>query len=157
MTVRPGAGAAAARLDPEKVVEDGHHEVVVQPAVPVADPERHDREPVGVAATENLDRRMGAPRSKRSPPEAFLALPDQIGADGLLQLEGQAGADGADDGRCAAFFAGYRVLEIAVLGSGDEGDRSPSRDGGHAVGDELAAAPRARPGSADRRQTCAGR
>ena len=45
MPIRPGARAAAARLDAEQVVEQRDGEVVVEVRVAVADDERHDREP----------------------------------------------------------------------------------------------------------------
>ncbi len=41
----------------------------------------------------------------RAAHEALLAVADHVGADGLLELEDQAGADRLDDRRRAALFA----------------------------------------------------
>ena len=58
VAVRPGAGAAAARLDPEQVVEHRHDIVVVQVPVTVADAQRDDGQPPCVGAAEHLDARI---------------------------------------------------------------------------------------------------
>ena len=53
--VGSGAGAAAAGLDAEQVVEQGDHEVVVQVAASVLDHERDDRQALGVLVAQHLE------------------------------------------------------------------------------------------------------
>ena len=55
------AGAAAAGLDAEQVVEQRDDVVVVQVAVADPDAEGHDGQPAGVWVAEDLDVRVGLP------------------------------------------------------------------------------------------------
>ena len=116
--VRAGAGAAAAGLDAEQVVEQRDHEVVVQVlAARRPDHERHDREPLrppgcrGSPCAGSLRQAVIA-RSQ----QGVLACLDHVDADGVLELEDQPGPDRLDDGRGAALLAVDGVGEVAVLG-----------------------------------------
>ena len=71
--------------------------------------------------------------------EVLLAGADGLGADLLLELEDEAGADRLDDGRRAALLAVLGVVEVDVLERVDVGDGAAARDGGHGVGEERAA------------------
>ena len=115
VTVRAGAGTAAAGLDAEQVVQQGDDEVVMQVAFPVADGERHDGQPPGLEIAEQVDLGMGRPAVDGPADERLLALADQIGADRLLELENQPGPDRFDDRRGAPLLAVRRVTDVAVL------------------------------------------
>ena len=129
--VRPGARAAAAGLDPEQVVEHGDHELVVQVAVAVPDPEGHDGQSRGAAVAEDLQPRVVPPGRQHPPAGLLLAGLDQPGADGLLQPEDQAGADGTEDRRGAALLPGDRVGGIVVPARVHPGDGAAARHRGH--------------------------
>ena len=111
--------------------------------------ERHDRQPLGVEVAEDLDVRLVLPRLDRAAQVALLVRADHVDADRLLELEHQAGPDRLDDRRRAALLAVHRVVEVAVLGRVDVGDRAAARHVGHPVAQQLAAddqhAGRARP------------
>ncbi len=81
----------------------------------------------GLAAQRRSARRM----------KPFLAGLDGVGADRLLELEDQAGPDRLDDRRGAALLALHRVVEVAVLGRVDEGDRAAAGDRRDPVGEQL--------------------
>jgi hypothetical protein len=55
MSVGPGARATAAGLDAEEIVQERHHEVVMQVAFAVADHERDDGEALGIEIAQDLD------------------------------------------------------------------------------------------------------
>src|SRR6266545_2135580 len=117
VAVRAGARATAPGLDAEQVVEQRHHEVVVQvPAAWPADHEGHDRQPLGVEVAQDLDVRVGTPRVDRPAQQVLLPGADQVGADRLLELEHQARPDRVDDRRRAALLALRRVGDVVVLG-----------------------------------------
>ncbi len=152
MPVRPGARAAAAGLDPEQVVEQRHDEVVVQVATAwAAYDEGHDRQPVGVEVPEDLQVGVLPPRRDRALEKGVLAGPDQVGADGGLELEDQPGPDGLDDGGRPALLALLRVGQVAVLGRVDVGDGASAGHDGDPVGEQFAAADQhaGSPGPAD--------
>ncbi len=71
--VGTGAGATAARLDPEEIIQDCNDEVVVQEApffgAILFHDERHDREARRIAASKNVQRRvlLPAPDRRRRP------------------------------------------------------------------------------------------
>ena len=138
--VRAGAGAAAAGLDAEQVVEQRDDEVVVQVAVRRAGCGRR-RWTAGAPAGCRGPRCPGWPaqRSQRVLPQLLFPRLDQVGADGLLEGEDQPGPDGLDDGRGAALLAGDRVVEVAVPERVDERDRAAARRGRDRVADQLAA------------------
>ena len=148
MAVRPGARAAAAGLDPEQVVEQRDHEVVVQVAALVADDERDDRQPLRVGAAEDLDRGVGRPARHRPPDEVVLALADGLDADGVLELEHEARPDRLDDRRRAALLAVLDVGQVDVLERVHVLDRAAAGHARDAVleqvpaGDEHARRPR---------------
>ena len=77
VAVRPGAGAAAAGLDAEQVVEQGDHVVVVEVAAAVADDERDDREARERRVAQDLEGRVRAPALDRPADEVLLALADR--------------------------------------------------------------------------------
>src|ERR1700744_2059243 len=111
--VRPRAGTAAARLDAEQVVQQRYHEVVVQVApLAVADQQRHDRQPPGPLAAEDLDLRVAAPAAQGATPHALLPGLDQVRPDRLLEAENEPGPDRFDDGRGPALLARDRVIQI---------------------------------------------
>jgi hypothetical protein len=83
----------------------------------VADHERDDREPVGLVAAEHLmfgfcSQRGDRPRTKPTPRASITS-----GADGLLELEHQPGADRLDDRRRPALLAVLDLGVVVVLGS----------------------------------------
>ncbi len=90
MAVGSGAGAAAAGLDVEEVVEQGDDVVVVQ----VADAEGDDRQPAGFVVAEDLDGGVAVPAAQGVAPVAFLRGLDGLGPDGLFEGDDQPGADG---------------------------------------------------------------
>ena len=139
VTVRSRARAAAARLDAEKVVEDGDDEVVVEvPAAGAVDDERHDRQPLGIEVAEHLDIRIRRPCCDGPPDEVLLMRPDDLGADRLFQLEHQTRADRLDDRRRAAFLAVHGIGDVVVLLGVDVGDGATADDVGDGVGQQLA-------------------
>ena len=69
----------------------------------------------------------------------LLVLADHVDADGVLELEDQAGADRVDDRRGAALLALHRVVEVAVLDVVDVGHGAAARHVGHPVGQQRAA------------------
>ena len=71
--------------------------------------------------------------------EVVLAGADRRGADGLLELEDETGADRLDDGRGAALLAVGGVGEVGVVVGVDVGDGAAAGHVGHPVGHELAA------------------
>src|SRR6266852_9190660 len=105
MSIWSGARATPARLDPEDVVEQSDHVVVVEIAAVVAHHERDDRQPVEVWIAENLDIRQAPPALDGAPDKRLLAAPDLRSSDLLLQLEDEPGADRIHDRRRAAFLA----------------------------------------------------
>src|SRR5262249_41351658 len=117
------ARAAAAGLDAEQVVEDGHDEVVVQVAALVPDDERDDRAPRQRVRAEDVDRRSALPPLDRAADERLLALADRVDPDRVLQLEDEAGPDRLDDGRRAALLPVLRVRVVDVLERVDVHDR----------------------------------
>ena len=128
MAVRAGARAAPARLDPEHVVERSHHEVVVEVlARTVADGERHDRQPFGVVAAQDLEVRMRAPGLDRFTDEALLAPLDLVDSDGPLQLEHQPGADRTHDVGRPTFLT---VLDVGETADGSDAILLPYLGGG---------------------------
>jgi hypothetical protein len=134
-----GAGAAAAGLDAEQVVEQGDDEVVVQVPGAVADAEGDDGQPPGPVVAEDLDGRHVGPAAEHVPPEVFFAGGDQAGADRLFEGEDQPSTDGLHDRRGPAFFAGDWVVEVGVAGGVDEGDGAAAGNGRHRVADQVAA------------------
>src|SRR3954464_9247775 len=88
--VGTGAGAAAARLDPEEIVEQRDDVVVVQVAPAMADHERNDREPLRATVAEDLDVGVSLPALDGAIDERFLALTNRLDADLLLELEHEA-------------------------------------------------------------------
>ena len=62
-----------------------------------------------------------------------------VGADGLLELEDEPGADGLDDGGGAALLAVRGVGEVVVVVGVDVGDGAAAGHVGHPVGHQLAA------------------
>ena len=137
--VRAGAGAAAAGLDAEQVIQQRDDEVVVQVPGAVADAEGDDRQPRGGAAAEDLDAGAVLPAVQHVPPQLLFAGGDQVGADRLLEREDQAGPDGFDDGGGAALLARDRVLQIPVADGVDEHHGPAARGGRHRVADQVAA------------------
>ena len=133
------AGAAAVGLDAEQVVEQRDHEVVGQEPAVVADPEGNDGQAARRGAAEQFDGGVGVPAGAGAPPEPFLACLNQAGADGLLQREHQAGANGFDDRGGSAFFACHRVLRVTVAGRIGGGHGAAARLGRHPVGEEVPA------------------
>jgi hypothetical protein len=122
MAVGPRAGAVAASLDAEQVAEQRDHEAVVQPAA--ARPTHHegdDRQLFAVQVAEQLDGRVGSPGGDRPADEAALLLGDHLGADFLLELEGQPGPDRLNDGWRPAFLRVALSLEAAL--------KEPTRSG----------------------------
>ena len=117
--IRPGAGAAAPRLDAEQVVEQRHDEVVVQVAAPVPDDEGDDRQPLGVVVAQDVDAGYASQRSMARPMNALLALADGRLAHLLLELEHEAGADRLDDVGRAGLLAMLEVGEVDVLAGVD--------------------------------------
>jgi hypothetical protein len=105
---------------------------VEQPAL-VTDAEREDRQPFGIKAADDLDPRVPGPRVQRAPDEAVLERADPVGADGVLQLEHEAGADRLDDRGRAALFAVNRIAVIPVAGRRHERDGAAAGDGGNTV------------------------
>ena len=154
----PGAGAAAAGLDAEQVVQQRDDEVVVQVRV------RRGRmrkemigQPPGLAGCRG-SRSAGWPAQRRSTACQSCSSLAWIRSvpTRLLEREHQPGPDRLDDGRGAALLAGDRVVEVAVADGVDErhgaAARAPwARRCGPARG-----GPRGRRGSAGRRGTCAG-
>src|SRR6188472_4280957 len=86
MTVWPGARAASPGLDPEQVVEQRDHEVVMEVPVVVPDRERHDRETRQRGVLEYLHRRRVGVGAIREHEEDFIMLADRVDADPLLEL-----------------------------------------------------------------------
>ena len=76
MTVGTGARAAAPRLDAEQVVEQRHHQVVMQVATAVADREADDRQAPGMPVTQDVDARHALPALDGPPDERPLPLRD---------------------------------------------------------------------------------
>lgn len=122
VSVGSRAGAAAAGLDAEEVVQEGDDEVVVEELVVVFDHERHDREPPGVEVSEDSDVGVVTPAFDGALDEVVFEFTDVVFADGGFELEDESGADGFDDGGRAAFFAVDGVVEVAVVGFVDVGD-----------------------------------
>ena len=152
VAVRAGAGAAAATLDAEQVVEDRHHEVVVQVAARRApDHERHDRESLGVGVAEHLDGGMLAPGGHRATQEVLLVRADRRDADRVLEREDEPGADRLHDRGRAALLAVGGVEDVAVLLRVDVGDRAATDHVRHRVGEQPPADDEhpGRPGTAD--------
>ena len=139
VAVGAGARAAAAGLDPEQVVEQGHDVVVVQiaPRAPVDD-ERHDREPVGLEVAENADVRILRPAPDGTAPEILFVRVDHVDADRLLELEHETRADRLDDRRSSALLAHDGVVEVTVIGRPDIGHGAATHDVGHAIREQLA-------------------
>ena len=102
------ARAAAARLDAEQVVEQRHHEVVVEEAVAVPDQEGDDRQPRRREAAEQPEIRVLPPALERALDEAPLERLDGAAADRLLEMEDQPGADRLEDRRRAPLLAVLR-------------------------------------------------
>ena len=127
VAVRPGARAAAARLDPEQVVEHRDDEVVVEVPPVVADRERHDRQPRQRRVAEDLDLGLvdqdAIARSMKSSSRARIV----VDADRLLELEDEPGPDRLDDRRRAALLAMLGVVEVDVLERVDVGDGAAAR------------------------------
>jgi hypothetical protein len=136
--VRAGAGAAAASLDAEQVVEQRDDEVVVQVPGAVADAERDDGQPGGLLVAEYFDARAAGPAAQHVPPQLLFAGGDQAGTDRLLEREDQPGPDRFHDGGGAALLACDRVVEIPVADGIDERHRSPARDRRDRVADQVA-------------------
>ena len=137
VAVGTGARASSPALDPEEVVEQRHHEVVVEAALAVADHEGDDREPIGVRVAENLDVRIGRPRFDGSADERLLPLPDGIDSNAFLEGEDEPRPDGPDDARCTALLAMLDVVQVAVGVGVDVGDGAAPGDGGHPIGEQL--------------------
>ena len=133
MPVRASTRAPAASLDPEQVVEQRHHEVVMQVSSLVTHDERDDRETFGRVGAENLDVRVGVPARDCSPDEPFLAAPDRLDSYGLLELEDESGANRLDDRRRPALLAMLDLRQVDVLGRVYIEDRPAARHRGHAV------------------------
>ena len=127
MAVRTGAGAAAARLDPEQVVEERDDEVVVQVPAIMADRERHDREPRQRRVPEDPDARLVGPGGHGAVDEGLLERADGLAADALLELEREPRPDRLDDGRRPALLAVLRVGEVDVLERVHVDDRAAAR------------------------------
>src|ERR1035438_8614593 len=89
MPVRACAGASAAGLDAEQVVEHRDHEVMVQEIGAVPDPERDDGQPGRLAAAEDLDSRTVGPTAQHMAPQPLLA-----GGDTLHGFKVAIGGDG---------------------------------------------------------------
>ena len=104
----------------------------------VAQAERHDGQALELGVAEDLDLRVGRPRAQRAPGEVVLAPADLVGADGVLEREGEARAHGLHDGGRAALLADRRVGVVGVPGRADEEDRPAAGDRGHAVAHEPA-------------------
>ncbi len=140
VAVRPRARAAAAGLDPEQVVEQRDHEVVVQVAAtgPAYD-EGHDRQPLGFEVAEDLQAGVGAPGANGAAEELRLVRPDHLGPDRRLELEDQPGPDGLHNRRRTALLPVLRVGEVAVLGLVDVGDRPAARNDRDPVGEKFPA------------------
>ena len=85
-------------------------------------------------------------RGDRPAQEVLLVGADDLDADRLLELEHQAGPDRLDDRRGAALLAVDRVVEVAVLGRVDVGDRAAAGHVGHPVGQAARAATTSTPG-----------
>ena len=139
MAVWAGARAAAARLDAEQVVQQGHHEVVVEVPTLVPDDERDDRQTIQRVRSEHLDVRVALPALDGSPDERFLELPNRVGANRLLELEDEASSDRFHDRRCPTLLAVLGIREVDVVAGIDVGDRSTTRGGRHAVREQVAA------------------
>ena len=147
VAVRPGARAAAARLDAEQVVEQRDDEVVVQV-------------PLGRGATTNdtIDSRSASwlPRISMfglAPPRSMARRMNDSSrsriasaADRLLELEDEPRADRLEDRRRAALLAMLGVGEVAVLLGVDVGDRAAAGHRGHAVREQLALRTTSTPG-----------
>jgi len=140
MPVGSRARAPPSGLDAEQVVEQGHHEVVVQqPTVRGADPEREDRQACGRDRPEQLEVRVGPPGRQPFQPVPILQRCDQVEADRLLEGEGQAGPDRAHDVRGAALLAMFDVVQIGAAPGMDVAHRASARDGRHWVAQHVAA------------------
>ena len=77
------------------------------------------------------------PGRDRAAQVVLLVGPDHVDADGLLELEDQAGPDRFDDRRCAALLAMRGVVDVAVLGRVDVGDGAAAGHVGHPVAQQL--------------------
>ncbi len=75
------------------------------------------------------------PMARRT--KSDLAGPDDVRADGLLELKDQAGPDRLDDGGCAALLAVRWVRQVAVLDLVDVGDGSAAHHDRHWVSEKL--------------------
>ena len=141
--VGPGAEAAAARLNPEEVVEQRYHEVGMEHAygpsrARVADPEGHDRHPRQRGVAEEQQPGALEPGAQGALQVACLQLLDHAGSDLLLEPEGEAGADRLDDRRRPAFLAHHGVGMVGLVLGRDVDDRAAAGDRGEVVGEEVA-------------------
>ena len=137
--VRPGTGAATPGLDAEQVVEERHHQLVVQVAVAVTDAEGDDRQPRGLQVAEQLQVRVGAPAVKGQAQEPLLTGLDQVGPDGLLEGHDQPGPDRLDDPGGAALLPAHRVVQVAVPDRVDKEDGAAAGHGRDPVADQPSA------------------
>ena len=137
MPVGSGARTAPTRLDAEEVVEQRDHVVVMEVAALVPHHERHDRQPVEIGVTENLDIGPAAPALDGATDERRLTAADLGGADRLLQLEHQARANRIHDGRRAPLFPVLDVGQVHVLCGVDVGDRPAAGHARHPVSKQL--------------------
>ena len=80
---------------------------------------------------------------------------DHVDPDGLFELEDQPGPDRLDNCRCAALLALHRIGQVRVLGRAHLGDRSATRDVGHAIDQQLTAYDENAWGCCDPRSVCA--
>src|SRR5690606_24861339 len=134
------AGAAAARLDAEQVVQQRHDEVVVQ--VPAAGTTHHKGQygkAIRVDIAKDLDVGIRLPGLDRGAQEVLLVRANHVGAHRLLEREDQARADRLDDGWRAALFPVGRIGQVVVIERVHIVDGSAARDGGHAVSQQFAA------------------
>ena len=69
--VRAGAGAPAARLDAEQVVQQRDDEAMVQHQAITVHPERHDRQPGSIEVAEDLDVRVAHPPLSGPDPDQY--------------------------------------------------------------------------------------
>ena len=123
----PGTGAAAPGLDAEQVVEQCHDQVVMQVSAAVPDGEADDRQAPGVPVAQDVDAGHALPTLDGPPDERALAGRDGRLADLLLELEREAGPDGADDVGRAGLLAMLRVGQVDVLVGVDVRDRAAAR------------------------------
>eukprot|EP00968_Pinguiococcus_pyrenoidosus_P027375 scaffold7375_cov268-Pinguiococcus_pyrenoidosus.AAC.25 len=126
-TVRTGTGAAAARLNAEKVVQKRAHKILVEQLVLHRHQEGERRKPAraGVADDVQIWAALTREALVGSRQVAFLDVHDRVFSNLSLQLEDGPRADGAEDLWCAALFSHFQLVFVGVHRVGREAHGPP--------------------------------